>query len=262
MTAIQVRNLSKKYGDFLAVNNLSFDLPAGQIIGLLGGNGAGKTTTISMLLGALLPSSGSISVLGHDMRTQRHAILARMNFSSPYVDLPYRLTIRQNLTVFSHLYNVPNFRERIDHLAEELNLTTLLNKPYGDLSAGQKTRASLAKSLINSPDILLLDEPTASLDPDTADWVRSFLMEYQQRSNATIVLASHNMQEVERMCHDTLVMKSGMLIARGLPAELVTRYGRQNLEEVFLHLARNDVEQLDMTTHNTIDAIDANKGAV
>lgn len=240
--AISVNNLTKQYGAFYAVNGLTFDIPQGQIVGLLGGNGAGKTTTISMLVGALLPTSGSINVLGHDMLKKRQHALARMNFSSPYVDLPYRLTVREILTIFSHFYNVPKYKTRITELAEELSLTALLGRHYGGLSAGQKTRVSLAKSLINSPDVLLLDEPTASLDPDTADWVRSYLLRYQEQSKATILLASHNMQEVERMCHDTIVMKSGTIAARGLPADLVRQYGRDNLEEVFLHIARNDIE--------------------
>lgn len=240
--AIQVQNLSKKYGAFYAVNDLSFNIEQGKIVGLLGGNGAGKTTTISMLVGALLPSSGTMNILGYDMLTQRHAALSRMNFSSPYVDLPHRLTVRENLTVFAHLYNVPKYKARIADLAEQLSLTALLDRHYGSLSAGQKTRVSLAKSLINSPDILLLDEPTASLDPDTADWVRHFMLNYQRESNATILLASHNMQEVERMCHDTIVMKNGRMVARGLPADLVRQYGRDNLEDVFLHIARNEIE--------------------
>lgn len=240
--AIHVENLTKQFGAFYAVNDLSFSIPQGQIVGLLGGNGAGKTTTISMLVGALLPSSGKITMLGKDMLKQRHDVLARMNFSSPYVDLPHRLTVRENMTVFSHLYNVPQYKKRISELAEELSLTELLDRSYGSLSAGQKTRVSLAKSLINKPAILLLDEPTASLDPDTADWVRSFLLKYQQETHATILLASHNMQEVERMCHDTIVMKSGRMAARGLPADLVRQYGRQNMEEVFLHIARSEIE--------------------
>lgn len=242
--AIQVDGLTKKFGAFFAVNNISFDIPKGQIVGLLGGNGAGKTTTLSMLVGILLPSSGKIRILGYDMLSQRHDALARMNFSSPYVDLPYSLTVRESLTVFSHLYNVQHHKDRIAELADQLHLTAFLDKKYGGLSAGQKTRASLAKSLINSPDVLLLDEPTASLDPDTADWVRTYLSEYQTKTNATILLASHNMQEVERMCHDVIVMKNGCIAARGKPDVLIAQYGHGNLEEVFLHIARTESENI------------------
>jgi ABC-2 type transport system ATP-binding protein len=239
-SAIKVTNLTKKFGEFTAVDNISFDIPQGQIVGLLGGNGAGKTTTLSMLVGVLLPTSGDISVLGIDMLRHRHDALEKMNFSSPYVDLPSEMTIRENLTVFSYLYNVQYYKDRIRELAEELDLTQFINKSYGKLSAGQKTRVLLAKSLINSPRILLLDEPTASLDPDTADWIRSYLMAYQQKTNATILLASHNMQEVERVCHNVIMMKQGIIADRGTPQELVTKYGSHDLEQVFLHIARRE----------------------
>jgi len=242
MTAISVRNLTKKFGDFAAVDDISFEIPKGQIVGLLGGNGAGKTTTLSMLVGVLLPTSGQIDIAGVDMIQQRHKILGRMNFSSPYVDLPGRMTVRETLTVFSHLYNIKNFKVRLAALAADLNLTSLLDEKYGTLSAGQKTRASLAKSLLNEPEVLLLDEPTASLDPETADWIRGYLMDYQKKSNATILLASHNMQEVERVCHDVIMMKNGKIADRGAPQMLLSKYGRDNMEEVFLHIARSTNE--------------------
>lgn len=238
--AISVKNLVKKFGQFTAVDNISFDISAGKIVGLLGGNGAGKTTTLSMLVGILLPNSGEISMLGKDMLTNRHEALKDMNFSSPYVDLPSRISVRENLTIFAHLYNVPNYKVRIQELATELNLVSFLDKPYGNLSAGQKTRVSLSKSLINKPKILLLDEPTASLDPDTADWIRNYLVAYQKNTGATILLASHNMQEVERMCHDVIMMKQGRVADRGTTAELISKYGRDDLEAVFLHIARTE----------------------
>ena len=200
MNAIQVDNLSKRYGDVLAVDDISFAAPAGATVGLLGGNGAGKTTTIAMLLGLLVPTSGRIRVLGHDMAKDRFAALARMNFSSPYVALPQRLTVRENLRVYGHLYNVPHVEQRIAELARELDLGAILDRPAGQLSAGQKTRVALAKALINRPEVLLLDEPTASLDPDTGDLVRTWLERYRAESGCTILLASHNMAEVERLC--------------------------------------------------------------
>ncbi len=239
MQAIFVTSLTKRYGETLAVDDISFEAPRGATIGLLGGNGAGKTTTIAMLLGLLVPSSGEIRMLGHDMRTDRFAALARMNFSSPYVALPHRLTVAENLRVYGHLYNVRNAERRIEELAAELDLGALLHRPAGDLSAGQKTRVALAKSLINRPDVLLLDEPTASLDPDTGDLVRSWLERYQAESGCTILLASHNMAEVERLCSDVLVLKRGRIVDRGTPGELLERYGQDNLEEVFLDIARD-----------------------
>jgi len=241
MHAIHAENLTKRYPHTLAVDDISFTLPRGKILGLLGGNGAGKTTTISMLLGLLTPTSGCITVLGHDMARDRFSALARMNFSSPYIALPARLTVRENLEVYGHLYNVPALKTRIGELAEEFNLTELLSRPAGELSAGQKTRVALAKSLINMPELLLLDEPTASLDPDTADYVRGVLERYRTAHGAAILLASHNMGEVERLCDDVLMMKTGRIVDRGRPAELVARYGRHDMEEVFLHIARSDV---------------------
>jgi len=240
MDAITVTNLTKRYTATLAVDNISFTLPRGGVLGLLGGNGAGKTTTISMLLGLLVPTSGRINVLGHDMAKKRFAALARMNFSSPYISLPSRLSVIENLTVYGHLYNVPKLSRRIDELAEQFNLGSLLRRPAGELSAGQKTRVALAKSFINKPDLLLLDEPTASLDPDTGDFVRTSLERYRRENNAAILLASHNMAEVERLCDHVLMMKAGAIVDRGTPGELISRYGRDNLEEVFLDIARSE----------------------
>lgn len=240
MLAIDVQNLSKRYAGMLAVDDISFTLEKGGIIGLLGGNGAGKTTTISMLLGLLVPTSGKITILGRDMAKQRFAALARMNFSSPYIALPSRLSVIENLRVYGHLYGVPQLARRIDELAAQFNLTELLKRPAGELSAGQKTRVALAKSLINKPDLLLLDEPTASLDPDTGDFVRTTLENYRRAQNAAILLASHNMAEVERLCDTVLMMKQGKIVDRGTPAELITRYGRDDMEQVFLDIARSE----------------------
>jgi len=239
MDAIEVSHLSKRYGTVLAVDEISFTVPTGETVGLLGGNGAGKTTTIAMLLGILVPTAGRITVLGHDMARDRFRALARMNFSSPYVSLPQRLTVRQNLRVYGHLYDVPLQDARIRELAGELDLVDLLDRPAGQLSAGQKTRVALAKALINHPELLLLDEPTASLDPDTGDWVRTWLERYRAGSGATILLATHNMAEVERLCSDVLMLKQGRIVDRGSPAELLSRYGREDMEDVFLDIARD-----------------------
>ncbi len=237
--AIRVSGLTKRYGETLAVDALSFAAARGQTIGLLGGNGAGKTTTIAMLMGLLIPTAGTIHVLGHDMARDRFAALARMNFSSPYVSLPARLSVAENLRVYGHLYGVRGLEARIRELAAELDLTDLLARPAGQLSAGQKTRVALAKSLINRPELLLLDEPTASLDPDTGDLVRSWLERYRTATGCTILLASHNMAEVERLCSHVLMMKTGRIVDQGSPADLLTRYGRDDLEQVFLDIARN-----------------------
>jgi len=242
--AIRVEHLTKRYPSkrgesTLAVDDISFMVPPGQTVGLLGGNGAGKTTTIAMLLGLLIPTAGSIHVLGHDMATDRFDALARMNFSSPYVALPHRISVAENLRVYGHLYNVPHLEARIMELADELNLREFLDRPAGQLSAGQKTRVALAKSLINKPDVLLLDEPTASLDPDTADMVRTWLERYRAQSGCAILLASHNMAEVERLCSHVLMLKQGRIVDQGSPAALLTRYGREDLEEVFLDIARD-----------------------
>ena len=236
---IQVERLVKRYGNTVAVDGIGFEVEPGVTAALLGGNGAGKTTTLSMLLGLLLPTSGSVRVFGEDVLRHRYRVLPRMNFSSPYVDLPHRLTVRQNLNIYVRLYGLPNRAERVARLAEDLQITTLLARPSGKLSAGQKTRVALAKALLNEPELLLLDEPTASLDPDTGDWVRGYLEDYRGRTGATILLASHNMAEVERLCSQVLMMKEGRIVDRGSPDELIGRYGRTNLEEVFLHIARN-----------------------
>ena len=238
MDVITVSNLTKRYGDVLAVDGIDFAAPPGATIGLLGGNGAGKTTTIAMIMGLLTPTSGAVRVLGADMSSQRYRVLHRMNFESPYVEMPMRLTVRQNLTIFGRLYGVTGLADRIAALADELDLTELLDRPSGKLSSGQKTRVSLAKALINRPEVLLLDEPTASLDPDTADWVRASLERYRAARGATILLASHNMSEVERLCERVIIMKKGRIEDDGTPAALLARYGRQTLEEVFLDVAR------------------------
>lgn len=237
--ALQVDGLSKSFGSVVAVDGVSFTIARGATVALLGGNGAGKTTTLSMLLGLLLPSSGTIRVLGEDMVRHRYRVLPRLNFSSPYVDLPHRLSARENLTVYGHLYGVPHLKARVGELERALELSEFLDRPVGKLSAGQKTRVALAKALLNRPELLLLDEPTASLDPDTADWMRGYLRDYQRASGATILLASHNMTEVERMCDDVLVLKGGRLVDQGAPSALVGKYGRATLEEVFLDIARD-----------------------
>lgn len=236
--AVEVRALSKRFGRVRAVDGITFRIARGSVTALLGGNGAGKTTTISMILGLVLPSAGSIRVLGVDMLKQRYRALARMNFSSPYVDLPHRLTVAQNLRVYGRLYGVRDVAARIAAVADDLDLGMLLNRPSGALSAGQKTRAAMAKALINEPELLLLDEPTVSLDPDTADWVRGYLETYRAHTGATILLASHNMAEVERMADDVLMMRRGRVVDRGAPAALCGRYGRDSMEAVFLDIAR------------------------
>jgi len=236
--AIEVVNLGKSFGGVAAVRDLGFTVWQGSTCALLGGNGAGKTTTLSMLLGVLLPSTGTIRVLGEDMVRHRYRVLGRMNFTSPYVDLPKRLTVRENLTVFAGLYGVRDKHVRIAELAADLELEEFLERPYGQLSAGQKTRVSVAKALLNRPDLLLLDEPTASLDPDAGDKVRTQLARYQRNSGATLLLASHNMLEVERMCDAVFMMRAGAIVDSGSPAELIARYGRSTMEEVFLDIAR------------------------
>ena len=235
---IAVERLVKIYDATTAVDGISFALAPSSITGLLGGNGAGKTTTIAMILGLTTPTSGRVTVLGAQMPQQRYRVLQRMNFESPYVGLPRRLTIRQNLTVFGMLYGVPDLAERIKQLGEELDLTDLLDRQTGSLSDGQKTRVALAKSLINEPELLLLDEPTASLDPDTADWVRAHIESYRRERNATVLIASHNMTEVERLCQRVIIMKRGRIEDDDTPAKLLARYGRRTLEEVFLDVAR------------------------
>jgi len=236
--AIEVARLVKFYKTTCAVDDVSFRIARGSITGLLGGNGAGKTTTIAMIMGLVLPTSGTIRVLGASMPDQSTEVLGRMNFESPYVDMPMRLTVRQNLTIFGRLYAVKRLAERIEQLASDLDLKEFLDRANGKLSAGQKTRVALAKALINQPELLLLDEPTASLDPDTADWVRQHLQTYRKTHNATILLASHNMLEVERLCDRVIIMKRGRIEDDDSPDQIMARYNRATLEEVFLDVAR------------------------
>jgi ABC-2 type transport system ATP-binding protein len=244
-SAVKVDNLVKRYPTAVAVDGISFSVARGVTAALLGGNGAGNTTTLSILLGLLLPTSGRVEVLGEDMLRHRYRVLPRMNFSSPFVDLPHRLTVRQNLLIYARLYGLPDRRERIESLARDLQISAFLERPAGKLSAGQKTRVALAKALLNEPELLLLDEPTASLDPDTGDWVRRYLEEWRAHTGATILMASHNMSEVERLCSEVLMMKEGHIVDRGSPQELISRYGRTNLEEVFLHIAREHRIELE-----------------
>ena len=236
--AIDVAHLVKLYKTTRAVDDVSFRMARGSITGLLGGNGAGKTTTIAMIMGLVLPTSGRIQVLGHPMPDASAEVLGRMNFESPYVDMPMRLTVRQNLSIFGRLYAVENLAARIEQLAADLDLNDFLDRANGKLSAGQKTRVALAKALINQPELLLLDEPTASLDPDTADWVRQHLQDYRKRHDATILLASHNMLEVERLCDRVIIMKRGRVEDDDSPGQIMARYNRATLEEVFLDVAR------------------------
>ena len=242
-SAIVVSGLSKSYGAVEAVKHISFAVRRGTTTALLGGNGAGKTTTLSMLLGLLTPTAGSATVLGEEMPAQRHRVLARMNFTSPYVDLPKRLTVGENLFVFADLYGLRRPRERIAEVAEDCDLVGLLKRPYGSLSAGQRTRVSLAKAVLNEPDVLLLDEPTASLDPDIGDRMRTYLERYQHRTGCTMLLASHHMGEVERLCNDVIMLRAGVVVDQGSPRDLIARYGRENMEEVFLDIARGRVEE-------------------
>ena len=238
---LTVSNLSKRFGNVVAVDEVCFDITAGSTVVLLGGNGAVKTTTLGMLLGLLLPTSGLIEIFGEDMVRNRHRVLPWMNFSSPYVDLPHRLTVRENLIIYGHLYGLSQLANRVKTLAIDFGLSDILDRPAGKLSAGQKTRVALAKALMNEPRLLLLDEPTASMDPDTADTIRGYLENYQRRTNATILLASHNMSEVERLCDHVLVLKAGQIVDRGSPSKLMARFGRHTLEEVFLDIVRGQI---------------------
>jgi ABC-2 type transport system ATP-binding protein len=237
-SAILADKLTKLYNGTRAVDGISFSIASGSVTALLGGNGAGKTTTIAMIMGLVTPTSGRVAVLGAEMPRQRYDVLHRMNFESPYVDLPTRLTVRQNLTVFAQLYGVDDVAARVAELAADLDLTGFLDTWTGRLSSGQKTRVSLAKALLNRPDVLLLDEPTASLDPDTADWARGHLERYRREAGATILLASHNMNEVERLCERVIIMKRGRIEDDDTPERLLARYGRETLEDVFLDVAR------------------------
>ena len=237
VSAVIVEKLSKSFGSFTAVRDLSFSLEKGTLTGLLGGNGAGKTTTISMLLGLLKPSSGSITIFGDPFHQNREKILSRMNFCSPYVDLPQRLTVRENLSVFARLYHVFDPMQRIEELAGEFKLGDFIDKPVRRLSSGQKTRVTLVKALINKPEFLLLDEPTASLSPDVSIWIRERLKNYRDQTGATILFASHDMREVEMLCDRVLIMNKGSLIDQGSPAELMEKHQRESLEEVFLFVS-------------------------
>ena len=240
---VAVRDLTKSYGAVTAVDHISFKLEPGTTVALLGGNGAGKTTTIAMLLGLVMPSSGEVRVFGDDISRNRGAVAQRMNFQSPYVDLPARLTVKQNLTVYAGLYGVGNVSERIAYIAEDLQIVPLLDRPTGKLSAGQKTRVGLAKALLNAPELLLLDEPTASLDPDTADWIRRKLKQYAESRGATLLFASHNMAEVERLAGRVILLDAGRIIEDGTPTTLIATYGKETLEEVFLDVVRGRARQ-------------------
>ena len=241
-SSIEVINLCKSYKLKKAVKNISFKIKEGEIVGLLGPNGCGKTTTIAMILGLLKPSTGTVLINNMNIEDHRIALLHKMNFISPYIELPKKLTVKQNLIVYGKLYSVSNLSEQIDLLSEKLRLNQFLNSITGELSSGQKNRVSLAKALINNPTVLLLDEPTASLDPETGDFIRTFLENYKKEKKISILLASHNMSEVKRLCDSVLMMKDGTIIDNGTPEQLIKKHGSKNLEEVFLQLARNDNE--------------------
>ena len=236
---LEVINLSKTYDSKEAVQNISFKVNKNEIIGILGPNGCGKTTTIGMILGLLKPTRGKVLINGLEIEKQRVNLLNELNFISPYIELPKKLTVKQNLEVYGRLYDVKELRIKIKYLCEKLRLTEFMNQMTGELSSGQKNRVSLAKSVINDPSVLLLDEPTASLDPETGDFVRSFLEEYQKEKKTSILLASHNMSEVERLCSSVFMMNKGFIIDKGTPKELIKKHGRKNMEEVFLKLTRD-----------------------
>ena len=240
--SIEVINLSKSYKSKQAVNNINFKINENEIVGLLGPNGSGKTTTIGMILGLLKPTSGKVLINGMDIEKNKISLLHKMNFISPYIELPKKLKVKQNLIVYGKLYNIKNLNEQIDYLSEKLRLNQLLDKITGELSSGQKNRVSLAKALINDPTILLLDEPTASLDPETGDFIRTFLENYKKEKKIAVLLASHKMDEVKRLCSSVLMMKDGDIVDRGAPEDLIKKHGRKNLEEVFLELVRNTDE--------------------
>ena len=239
---LEVIKLSKVYNNKEVVKNISFKINKNEIIGILGPNGCGKTTTIGMILGLLKPTTGKVLIDGDEIEVQRVDLLNKLNFISPYIELPKKLTVKQNLEIYARLYDVKNLNSKIEYLAEKLRLNEIINKITGELSSGQKNRVSLAKSIINDPVVLLLDEPTASLDPETGEFVRSFLEEYQKENGTSILLASHNMAEVERLCSSILMMKNGVIIDQGSPEKLIKKHGRKNLEEVFLKLTREEYE--------------------
>ena len=237
---IKVQNLSKKFNNFTAVNNVNFTLGKNKTLGILGPNGCGKTTTIGMMLGLITPTSGEVLINNKNVNeVSRNDLLSKMNFASPYIELPKKLTVKQNLEVYGRLYGVKNLKNRIFEISEDLDLNNFLNKKTGELSSGQKNRVSLAKSLINKPEVLFLDEPTASLDPDIGDFVRSYIESYKSKNNITILLASHNMKEVERLCDTVIIMKKGKIVDRGTCKDLINKHGRDNLEETFLKIARS-----------------------
>ena len=236
--AIEINNLNKSFGNILAVKNINFKIYKGTIIGLLGPNGCGKSTTIGMMLGLIKPTSGSVVINGQNIENNRTNLLEKMNFISPYIELPKKLTVEENLKVYGRLYGVKNLESKISELMEKLNLTQFKKRKTGELSSGQKNRVSLAKALVNDPEILLLDEPTASLDPDVSDYIRTFIEDFASKKGTTILLASHNMNEVERLCHEVMMMKNGEIIDKGKSSDLINKHGRKNLEEVFLKIAR------------------------
>jgi len=240
---IEVKNLTKKFKNFTAVNNINFTLEKNKTLGLLGPNGCGKTTSIGMILGLITPTSGEVLIDNQNIdNSDRNDLLSKMNFASPYIELPKKLTVIQNLEVYGRLYGVKNLKERIEEISEQLNLNDFLFKKTGELSSGQKNRVSLAKSLINKPEVLLLDEPTASLDPDIGDFVRNYIEVYKTKNEITILLASHNMKEVERLCDSVIMMKEGQIVDRGTCKDLISRHGRDNLEDTFLKIARSNNE--------------------
>ena len=240
---IKVQKLTKKFNNYLAVNNISFTLESGKTLGLLGPNGCGKTTSIGMMLGIITPSSGSVLINNQNVNSaNRSDLLSKMNFASPYIELPKKLTVRQNLEVYARLYGIKDLKDRISEISSDLNLNNFLDKNTGELSSGQKNRVSLAKSLINKPDVLFLDEPTASLDPDIGDFVRQYIETYKSKNQISILLASHNMREVERLCDSVIMMKEGQIVGSGTCDELISKHGRNNLEDTFLQIARSKNE--------------------